>query len=120
MRTIMLCILISMIILPGCSNKNEKEEYPVYKGIVVYKTNESNKQHKLFVLQQISEEDLKNGNIEDFIKLAHDQPEASYYLVDKETYESLQVGQRVKITADFDQLESFPPIRTVINIEKIN
>lgn len=119
MRKIMLCILISMIILPGCSNKDEKEEYPVYEGTVVFKTDENDK-YKLFVLQNISGEDLKNGNLEDFIKLAHDQPEASYYLVDKETYESIEVGQRVKITSDFDQLESFPPIRTVMSIEKIN
>ncbi len=43
-----------------------------------------------------------------------------YYFVDKESYESIDVGQKVKITVDFNQQESLPPIRTVVSIEKIN
>ncbi|ANY73313.1 DUF3221 domain-containing protein [Paenibacillus ihbetae] len=119
MKKIILFILISIFILAGCSNKDESEEYPVYEGTVVYKTDQ-NDLYKLFVLQNISEEDLKKGNLEYFVKLAQDQPEASYYLVEKETYESIEVGQKVKITSGFDQLESFPPIRFVKSIEKIN
>lgn len=119
MKKIMLFILISMIILPGCFNKDEKEHYPVYEGTVVFKTDEDDK-YKFLVLQNISKKDLEKGNLEDFIELAQDQPEASYYFVDKEAYESIDVGQRVNITADFNQQESLPPIRTVVNIEKIN
>ena len=118
-QKVMLCILISMFIVAGCSNKDKKEEYPVYEGTVVYKTDQSD-MYKLFVLQNISEEDLKKGNLEYFVKLAQDQPEASFYLVEKETYESIEVGQKVKITSGLDQLESFPPIRFVKRIEKIN
>jgi len=118
MRKILLCMLISMFITAGCSNKDRKEEYPVYEGTVVYKTDQ-NDLYKLFVLQKISEEELKKGNLEDFIKLAQAQPDASFYLVEKETYRSIEVGQKVKITSGFDQLESFPPIRFVKSIEKI-
>ncbi|MEC0124155.1 DUF3221 domain-containing protein [Paenibacillus pabuli] len=107
-----------MIVLPGCSNQDEKENYPIYEGTVVFKTDENDK-YKFLVLQHISKENLENGHLEDFIKLAQDQ-EASYYFVDKENYEAIEVGQRVKITADFNQQESLPPIRTVVSIEKIN
>ncbi|MDQ0719225.1 hypothetical protein QF049_000486 [Paenibacillus sp. W4I10] len=62
---------------------------------------------------------MENGNLEDFIELAQDQ-EASYYFVDKENYKSIEIGQRVKIAADFNQQESLPPTRTVVSIEKIN
>lgn len=62
---------------------------------------------------------MKNGNLEDFVRLAQDQ-EAAYYYLDKENFESIDVGQRVKITADFNQNESNPPIRAVLDIEKIN
>jgi hypothetical protein len=39
---------------------------------------------------------------------------------EKENYESIEVGQREKITSGFNQLESLPPIRSVVIIEKIN
>ncbi|WP_440110665.1 DUF3221 domain-containing protein [Paenibacillus sp. QZ-Y1] len=118
MKKIMLFILISMILLPGCSNKDEQEHYPVYEGTVVFKSDQNDK-YKFLVLQHISREDLENGNLEDFVKLAQDQ-EGAYYYLDKENYESIEVGQRVIITADFNQQESLPPIRTVVSIEKIN
>ena len=79
MKKIILFIFISMIILAGCSNKDEKENYPVFEGTVVFKTDENDK-YKFLVLQNISKEDLENGNLEDFIELAQDQ-EGSYYLV---------------------------------------
>ncbi|WP_160037252.1 DUF3221 domain-containing protein, partial [Paenibacillus sp. An7] len=116
MKKIILFILISMIILPGCSNQDEKENYPIYEGTVVFKIVENDK-YKFLVLQNISKEDLENGDLDDFIELAQDQ-EASYYFVDKKDYESIDVGQRVRITADFNQLESLPPIRAVVSIEK--
>ncbi|MEC0111093.1 DUF3221 domain-containing protein [Paenibacillus taichungensis] len=78
-----------------------------------------NDKYKFLILQYISREDLKNGNLEDFVRLAQDQ-EAAYYYLDKENFESIDVGQRVKITADFNQNESNPPIRAVLDIEKIN
>jgi len=118
MKKIMLIILISLITLPACTNKEEKENYPIYEGTVVFKTEENDK-YKILVLQNISKEDLENGKLEDFIELAQDQPEASYYYIDKQNYESIDVGQRVRITADFNQNESLPPIRTVVKIEKI-
>jgi hypothetical protein len=118
MKKVMLLILISMIVLPGCSSKDEQTNYPIYEGTVVYKETEKDK-YKFLVLQNISKEDLENGNLEDFIKLAQDQ-EAAYYYLDKENYESIEVGQRVKITAEFNQNESNPPIRSVLDIEKIN
>ncbi|MDN4600158.1 DUF3221 domain-containing protein [Paenibacillus sp. F6_3S_P_1C] len=119
MKKIMLLFLISMIILSGCTNKDEQEHYPVYEGTVVFKSEKDDK-YKFLVLQNISKEDLENGNLENFIELAQNQPEASYYFVDKESYESIDVGQKVKITADFNQQESLPPIRTVVSIEEIN
>lgn len=118
MKKIILFIFISMIILAGCSNKDEKKNYPVFEGTVVFKTDENDK-YKFLVLQNISKQDLENGNLEDFIKLAQDQ-EASYYLVNRETYETIEVGQRVRITAGLDQLEPSPPIRTVVSLEQIN
>ncbi|PYY31026.1 DUF3221 domain-containing protein [Paenibacillus illinoisensis] len=118
MRKIVLFILIGMLVLPGCSNQNVKENYPIYEGTVVFKTDKNDK-YKFLVLQNISKEDLENGNLQDFIELAQDQ-EASYYLVDKENYGAIEVGQRVKITAHFNQLESLPPIRTVVSIQTIN
>ncbi|PAF33409.1 DUF3221 domain-containing protein [Paenibacillus sp. 7516] len=117
MKRIIFFVLISMIVLPGCS-KVEKEKYPNYEGTVVFKTDE-NDIYKFLVLHNISKEDLENGNLEEFVELAQNQ-EASYYFVDKENYESIEVGQRVKITADYNQQESSPPIRTVVSIEKIN
>ncbi|MET3937712.1 hypothetical protein ABIC22_000524 [Paenibacillus sp. PvP094] len=118
MKRIILFILISLLVLPGCSDRDEKENYPIYEGTVVFKTDENDK-YKFLVLQNIRKEDLKHGTLEDFIELAQDQ-EASYYFVDKENYESIEVGERVKITADFNQQESSPPIRTVVSIEKIS
>lgn len=118
MKKVILFILISMIVFPGCSSKDEQPNYPIYEGTVVYKEAENDK-YKFLVLQNISKENLENGNLEDFIKLAQDQ-EAAYYYLDKENYESIEVGQRVKITADFNQQESSPPIRTVVSIEKID
>ncbi|WP_433581007.1 DUF3221 domain-containing protein [Paenibacillus amylolyticus] len=91
------------------------------RGKLYFKSRRSldeNDKYKFLVLQNISKEDLENGNLEDFIELAQDQ-EASYYLVNREIYETIEVGQRVRITAGFDQLEPSPPIRTVVSIEKI-
>ncbi|PQP81567.1 hypothetical protein C0Q44_17785 [Paenibacillus sp. PCH8] len=82
MKAIMLFIFNSMVILPGCSNKVEKEPYPVYEGTVVFKTDE-NEKYKFLVLQNISKEDLENGNLEDFIELAQDQ-EASFSIAKRQ------------------------------------
>ncbi|WP_433706921.1 DUF3221 domain-containing protein [Paenibacillus illinoisensis] len=119
MKKIMLLILISMIVLPGCSNEDKKENYPIYEGTLVYKKVENDK-YRFLVLQDIIKEDLENGDLNDFIELAQDQPEASYYFVDKKDYESIEIGERVRITADFNQQESLPPIRTAVSIEKMD
>ncbi|MCM3132784.1 YobA family protein [Paenibacillus polysaccharolyticus] len=107
-----------MIVLTGCSNKEEQINYPIYEGTVVYKEAENNK-YKFLVLQNISKEDLANGDSEKFIELAQNQ-EAAYYYLDKEHYDSIEVGQKVRITADLNQNESNPPIRTALKIDKIN
>nr|WP_154893971.1 DUF3221 domain-containing protein [Paenibacillus xylanexedens] len=118
MKKIILLILISMILLPGCSKEDKKENYPIYEGTLVFKTVENDK-YRFLVLQNISKEDLENGDLDDFIELAQDQPEASYYFVDKKDYESIEIGERVRITADFNQQESLPPIKTAVSIEKL-
>lgn len=118
MKKAILLILISMIVFAGCSSKEDQTNHPIYEGTVVYKEAENDK-YKFLVLQDISKEDLENGNLEKFVELAQDQ-EAAYYYLDKESYESIEVGQKVRITAESNQSESNPPIRTTLEIEKIN
>ncbi|WP_427052564.1 DUF3221 domain-containing protein [Paenibacillus sp. TC-CSREp1] len=116
MKKIILFMFLSLSILSACSP--ETETNPVYEGTVVYKTEENGK-YKFLVLEQIGQEALHNGQLEDFIALAQKQPEASYYYVNKKAYETLDVGLKVKITAEVHQLESLPPIRTVVSIERL-
>lgn len=117
MKNFILFTLVCVFIVSGCS-QNDDTQFPVYEGTVVYKTNENNT-YRFFVLETITDEELNNGTLGDFLTLAGNQPEASYYTVDKETYDSVDTGQRVRITADTDQLESQPPIRAVKEIEII-
>ncbi|MGO4530179.1 DUF3221 domain-containing protein [Paenibacillus sp. 2TAF8] len=118
MKKAILFIISSMIVFTGCSNKEENTNYPIYEGTVVYKEVKHDK-YRFLMLQNISKEDLENGNPEKFAQLAQDQ-EAAFYSLDKENYESIEVGQKVRITTDLNQYESNPPLRTALKIENIN
>ncbi|WP_145331360.1 DUF3221 domain-containing protein [Paenibacillus xylanexedens] len=117
MKKTILFIIISMIIFTGCSNKEENTNYPIYEGTVVYKE-VKNDTYRFLMLQNISKEDLENGNPEKFAELGQDQ-EAAYYYLDKENYDSIEVGQKVRVTADINQNDSNPPLRSALRIENI-
>ncbi|MDO7908648.1 DUF3221 domain-containing protein [Paenibacillus sp. JX-17] len=60
---------------------------------------------------------LADTSKEKLIELAVQQKDSSYYLTDKQTYESLKEGQKVRITTTNEQMDSLPPIRIAKNIE---
>ena len=118
MKKAILFILISMLLFTGCSKKEEQIDYPIYEGTVVYKE-VSHDKYRFLMLQNISKEDLENGNLEKFVELGQDQ-ETAYYYLDKENFDSIEVGQKVRVTADINQNDSYPPLRSALKIEKIN
>ncbi|MCM3783732.1 YobA family protein [Neobacillus mesonae] len=117
MRYSYLSLLIMLLLLSACGYaEEESQEYNSYEGIVAFKEIRS-ESYQLLVVPDVDPNEVTDKTREEIINMNVEG--TSYYDTNQEDYESVEVGDRVKIQAGIDELESSPPIRSVIKLEVV-
>ncbi|MFI8687607.1 DUF3221 domain-containing protein [Rossellomorea sp. NPDC077527] len=105
-------LLLSMvtILLSGCFNSH-------YDGIISAKNDEFN---RVLVIQNVSKDIIKEKEIGEIIKIAQEN-DGIWFGVQKETYENLNIGEKVKVeySKNGDTADSDPPIMGAEDIRVI-
>ena len=118
-------LLVFILAACGTANAPEPEEEPVQSsedhwtkaGMIVGKeTNDIGQR----LLVYPSEEPMawEDQSVDEWIvKAQEEKADISWYTVEGDHYEQLEVGQHVRMTIKPEQLEPYPPIRFVIDLE---
>lgn len=119
--------ILIVLILAACGTANapEPEEEPVQSGedqrsmagmIVGKETNDI--EQRLLVFPSEDPMPLEDLSVEEWITKAQEEnADISWYSVEGDHYDQLEVGQHVRMTIKPEQLEPYPPIRFVIDLE---
>ncbi|WP_020616389.1 DUF3221 domain-containing protein [Paenibacillus daejeonensis] len=118
-------LLVLILAACGTASAPEPEEEPVQGGedhpykagmIVSKETNDIGQR----LLVYPSEEPVawEDQSVEEWISKAQEEnADISWYTVEGDHYDQLEVGQHVRMTIKPEQMESYPPIRFVIDLE---
>lgn|GEM_PF-1959109 len=117
-------LLVIMLAACGSVNKEEPmnkpgqddETWSVAGNIVSKEPTEPG--GRLLVYPSEEPSALEELSQEEWIEKAQAEgADIAWYVVDQAQYASVEVGQHVRMTLKPDQLEPYPPIRTVIDLE---
>ena len=108
----LITLLVSMVatLLSGCFNSH-------YNGIISAKNDEFN---RVLVIQNVSKDIIKEKEIGEIIKIAQEN-DGIWFGVQKETYENLNIGEKVKVeySKNGDTATSDPPIMGAEDIKVV-
>jgi hypothetical protein len=102
-QRLMIPLLLLIVLLSGCSGGS-------FQGYLVNKV-ENDKNRRIMVIRDITTEDIEKKSVDELIQEAADKNTGHAFYVDKETYDNLEVGQKIIVYYKSDTVqESNPPI----------
>ena len=103
-----LLLFIVTLLLSGCFNSH-------YDGVIGAKNDEF---HRVLVIHNVSKDLIEDKEMGEIIKIAQEH-DGIWFSVQKETFEKLILGERVKVeySKNGDTLDSDPPIMSAETIK---
>ncbi|MBD8501145.1 DUF3221 domain-containing protein [Paenibacillus arenosi] len=128
MKPLLLALLIAMAFTTGCTTSSQKaepqnkeqnndsEEFRIDEGRIVEKTMRWENTYLVLLIPNLSKEEVMTKTRNQLVEENKEQ-DIAYYFVDKKLYNTLDIGQQVRVKAELHQLEPYPPIRSAIKLE---
>ncbi|WP_186786213.1 DUF3221 domain-containing protein [Paenibacillus agilis] len=129
MNRLIAALLIALLFVTGCTSSQgteppkheqgaENKDFRIYEGRIAEKTIRWENTLLILLIPNLSKEEAVTKKPNELIE-QYGKQDIAYYVVDKKLYDKLEIGQKVKIKAELDQLEPYPPIRSIIELEVI-
>ncbi|MCR8846415.1 YobA family protein [Paenibacillus sp. SC116] len=128
MNRILLALLIVIASMTGCTSSSQEmepknneqnainEDFRIDAGRIVEKTIRWENRYLILLIPNLAKEEIMTKTRNQLIEDNREQ-DIAYYFVDEKLYNTLEIGQQVRVKAELDQLEPYPPIRSVIELE---
>lgn len=112
-------LLVLVVLLIGCSSEKKNSALEQQEGIIADVLENPDGWNQILVIPNIEAADLVNKEQEALIEMAQEQ-KGAYYGFKSSEYENLNVGNKVIVYWDGNELTSNPPQRGIEKVEVIS